>query len=170
VAVTVSIFLLAIKAANTLVMDNSEQIGFQLAYLPQKILLRLCWRSVSECGCYRTAVSFAYKGCQSVDYELQQANHFPIKLLTYPKIMDARLMFILKLGCSPVYSTVLSDGWGRHAVRKLARMDGTPTQPSVQSEHKNDGRTADVWRGRYFDCSGTSSTVPGSHWAVTIYT
>jgi hypothetical protein len=69
VAVTVSIFLLPIKAAHTLIMDNSEQIGLQLTYLPQIILLTLRWRSVSECGRYRDAVSFAFKGCQSVEYE-----------------------------------------------------------------------------------------------------
>ena len=69
VAFAVSISLLPIKAAHTLVMDNSEQIGFQLTYLPQIILLTLRWRSVSECGRYRAAVSFAFKGCQSVEYE-----------------------------------------------------------------------------------------------------
>jgi len=69
VALTLSISLLPIKAVHTLVMDNSEQIGFQLTYLPQKILLTLHWRSVSECGRYRAAVSFAFKGCQSVEYE-----------------------------------------------------------------------------------------------------
>jgi len=69
VAVTVSISLLPIMAAHTLVIDNSEQISSQLTYLPQIISLTLHWRSVSECGCYRAAVSFVYKGCQSVEYE-----------------------------------------------------------------------------------------------------
>jgi hypothetical protein len=69
VAVTVSISLLPLKASHTLVMDNSEQIGFQLTYLPQKMLLTLRWGSVSECGCYCAVVSFAYKGSQSVEYE-----------------------------------------------------------------------------------------------------
>jgi len=69
VAVTVSISLLPIKAAHILVMDNSDQIGFQLTYLALKISLRLRWRAVSECGSYRAAVTFAYEGCQSVDYE-----------------------------------------------------------------------------------------------------
>ena len=69
VAVTVSISPLPIMAADTLVMDNSEQIGFQLTYLPQIILLTLRWCSISECGCYRAAVSFAFKGCLSVEYE-----------------------------------------------------------------------------------------------------
>jgi len=50
-------------------MDNSEQIAFQSTDLQDKKLLMLRWRSVSECGCYCVAVSFAYKNCQSVDYE-----------------------------------------------------------------------------------------------------
>jgi hypothetical protein len=41
VAVTLSIALLPIKAAYTLVMNNSEKLGFQLTYLPQKISLTL---------------------------------------------------------------------------------------------------------------------------------
>jgi len=69
VAVTVSISLFPIKAAHILVMDKTEQIGFQLTYLQQKISLTLRWRSVSECGGYRAAVSFAYQGCKSVQYE-----------------------------------------------------------------------------------------------------
>jgi hypothetical protein len=69
VPVTVSISLLPVQAAHTLFMNNSKQISFQLTYLPQQISLTHCWRSVSECGCYHAAVSFGYKGCQSVDYE-----------------------------------------------------------------------------------------------------
>jgi hypothetical protein len=53
VAVTVWISLLRIKAAHTLVMDNSDQIGLQFTYLPQIILLTLRCRSVSERGRYR---------------------------------------------------------------------------------------------------------------------
>jgi len=101
VAVTVSIPLLPIKAAQALVMDNSEQIGFQWTYLPQNISLTLRRRSVSECGHWRAAVSFAYRGCQSVEYESQRAIHFPIKLLTYPKIIDAPLMLIVKMELFP---------------------------------------------------------------------
>ena len=39
--VTVSLSLLPIMAANTLVMDNSEQITYQLPYLQDQKLLRL---------------------------------------------------------------------------------------------------------------------------------
>jgi len=101
VAVTMSISLVPIQASHTLVMDNSEQIGVQLTYLPQNISLPLRWCSVSECGCYCAEVSVAYKGCQSVEYEWQQANHFPIKLLAYPKIIDAPLMLIVKMELFP---------------------------------------------------------------------
>jgi len=45
-----------------------------------------------------------------------------------------------------------------------------PVFSTVPSEHKNDGRTADICRGRYFDRPQPSSTVPGRHRAVTVYT
>jgi len=101
VAVTVSISLLPIKAANTLVMDNSEQLSLQLTYLWHKISLTLRWRSVSECGCYHAVVSFDNKGCQSVDYELQWANNFPINSRKYPTIIDAPLTLIVEMGLFP---------------------------------------------------------------------
>jgi len=52
-----------------LVMNNSEQIAFQLTYLQDKksLILRWCW--VLESGCYCVTVHFAYNGCQSVDDE-----------------------------------------------------------------------------------------------------
>jgi len=56
-------------AADTSVMDNSKQRAFQLTYEQDKKWLTLHWHSVSECGCYHAVVCFAYKGCQSVDYE-----------------------------------------------------------------------------------------------------
>jgi len=52
-----------------LVMDNREQITFQLTYLHDKKSLMRRYRSVSECGRYPVTVSFAYTGWQSVDYE-----------------------------------------------------------------------------------------------------
>jgi len=64
-----SLSLWSIKAADTFVMDNGEQIASQLTYLEDQKSLTLCWRSLSECGCYRVALSFAYEGWQYVDYE-----------------------------------------------------------------------------------------------------
>jgi len=86
-AVTVSLSLLLIKAANTLVIHNSEQIASHLSYLQHWELLMLRWRSFSEWGCDCVAITFAYKGCQYIGNGLLQANCFPINLLTTPKIV-----------------------------------------------------------------------------------
>jgi hypothetical protein len=101
VAVTMLVSLSPLKAADTLVMDNHKQIAVQLTYLQDKKTLTLCWHSVSECGSYLVAVSFASKSRQSVDYEYQQANHITIKLLTSSKIIDALLTPILKMDLLP---------------------------------------------------------------------
>jgi len=50
-------------------MDNGEQIASKLTYLENQKLFTLCWRSLSECGCYCVALSFACEGWQYVDYE-----------------------------------------------------------------------------------------------------
>jgi hypothetical protein len=77
-------------------MDNSEQIAIELTYLPENISLTLCGCSVSEWICHHVEIAFDYKGSQSVDYESQQANHYPIELLTCPKVIDAALTLIVK--------------------------------------------------------------------------
>jgi len=45
-AVTVSLSLFPIKAANTLIMHNSEQLTFYLPYLQDQKSWTLCWHSV----------------------------------------------------------------------------------------------------------------------------
>jgi len=67
-AVTVSVLFLAIKAANTLDMHNSEQIGFQLPYLRDLKSSTLSWHSFPEWSSDCVALCFAYKGCQYVVY------------------------------------------------------------------------------------------------------
>jgi len=62
-AVTVSLSVLRIMAANTLDMDNSEQITYQLPYSKDRKSLRLHWHSFSESGSHRVACSFADNGC-----------------------------------------------------------------------------------------------------------
>jgi len=47
-------------AANTLVIDNGEQIASQLTDIEDQKLLMLRWRSLSECGCYCVPLSFVY--------------------------------------------------------------------------------------------------------------
>jgi len=96
-----SISLLPVEATHISLIDNSEQIGFQLTSLPEQISLTLGWRSVSECGCDRADVSFAYKGSQFLDYEQQRANRLPIKLRTYLKFIDVPLTRIVTMGLFP---------------------------------------------------------------------
>jgi hypothetical protein len=53
---------------NTLVMDNSEQITYQLPYSKGQISLRLDGHLFSKCQSDRSACSFDGKGCQYVSY------------------------------------------------------------------------------------------------------
>jgi hypothetical protein len=66
--VTVLRFLLPMLAGNMLVMDNSEQITYQLPYSKGEIALRLHGRSFSECEGDRSACSFDDRGFQYVAY------------------------------------------------------------------------------------------------------
>jgi len=65
---TVLLSLRPIKAANTSIMPNSDQSTVQLPYLHNHKLLTLRWRSFSEWGDDRVAVSFANKSYQYIDY------------------------------------------------------------------------------------------------------
>jgi len=67
-AVTVSLSHLPINVADTLVMDNSERIAYQLTNLQNQKWLKLHWVSFSEWCFYRVAVSFASDGWQYIDY------------------------------------------------------------------------------------------------------
>jgi hypothetical protein len=51
-------------AGNAFVMDNSEQITYQVPYSKGQISLRLHGRSFAECEGDRSACSFDGKGCQ----------------------------------------------------------------------------------------------------------
>jgi len=48
VAVTMLVYLLPIKPAHTLVMYNSNQVTFQLAYLQVNIMMMLCSSSIKS--------------------------------------------------------------------------------------------------------------------------
>jgi len=106
-SVTVSLSLLPINAADTLVMNNSQQIASQLSYLQDQTLLTLHWRSSLKFCCYCVAHSFAYQGCQSVDYGQPRANCFPIKLLPSAKIVHAPLTLIFRMGLLPGFFHIL---------------------------------------------------------------
>jgi len=100
-AVTVPDSLLPINTADTLIMDNSEQIASQTTYLHNQKSLTLCWRSFQACRCYHVTFSFAYQVGRYVSYGQQQANRFPINSLTRPKIVEAPLTLIFRTSLSP---------------------------------------------------------------------
>jgi len=60
--------LLPIKTANASVKHNSDQISVYQPYLPNHKSLTLRWRSFSEWGAERVAVSYAYKSSQYIGY------------------------------------------------------------------------------------------------------
>jgi len=65
-SVTVLLSLLWMKAANTLVMPNSDYVTIQLLYLQDQKSLMLHWRSFSEWGSDHVAVSFAYDAANTL--------------------------------------------------------------------------------------------------------
>ena len=67
-SVATSTFTIFIKEANSLIMGKSSSTAFGLYKMQHPTWLMLCWCSFLECGFYRVAVAFAYKGCQYVDY------------------------------------------------------------------------------------------------------
>jgi hypothetical protein len=80
--VMVLLSVLTMRAANTSVMHNSDQITVELPYLQNHQSLMLCWRSFSEWGGVCVAVSTAYTSCKYIGYENQRPNHGVITVLT----------------------------------------------------------------------------------------
>jgi hypothetical protein len=66
--ITLSICFLPIKASDTLIMHNSEQISLQLPYLKDINFLMVSWQSFSEWGSDHVTWTFVYKGRQFVVY------------------------------------------------------------------------------------------------------
>jgi hypothetical protein len=60
--------------------------------------MTLCWHSFSEWGSNHTPSSFANSGRQYHYYTLVLPNDILITWLTRPKIIDARLRFIFRMG------------------------------------------------------------------------
>jgi len=58
----------------------------------------LGWQSFSGWHCDRVTVSIAYYGCLYICYGWQCANHLPITLFIRPKILEAPLTLIFRMG------------------------------------------------------------------------
>jgi len=79
-------------------MYNHIPIASLLPDIQDQPLMMLCWGSVSRWDMERLAFSFAYNCCQYCCYLQPLQNYFLITRLTRPKIVDASLTLILKMG------------------------------------------------------------------------
>jgi len=67
-SVTMSLSALPIKAANSLIMDNNNEIVSQFTYLQDWKSWTLCWRWFLEWDSPHVAISLAYKRCGYIGY------------------------------------------------------------------------------------------------------
>ena len=95
---SVSLSVLPIKDGNTSIMCNNYQITFLLPNLQDQELLTLHRRSFSRWDTECLASFFAYNGCQYCCYVYSLQNYFLITRLTRPRIVDALLTVIFKMG------------------------------------------------------------------------
>ena len=92
---SVSLSLLSIKAANSLIMYSNDQMVFELPDLQDQNSITLCWRSLSEWGRECVAPTFAYAAIQYLIYEWLQPIATQITHDARPKIIDAALILIM---------------------------------------------------------------------------
>jgi len=92
---SVSLSVLPLKEANTLIMYNNDQVTFQLPDLQDQKLLTLCRRSFSEWGREGVTLSFAHTGNLYLIYDYLQPIATQITQDATPKIVDTPLTLIL---------------------------------------------------------------------------
>ena len=95
---SVSLSLLPIMGGSTSIVYIPDQIVFVLPDLQDRKSLTLCSRSCSRWGRELLAFFFAYRGGQCCSYVQPLQNYFSITRLTRPKIVDAQLTLIFKMG------------------------------------------------------------------------
>jgi len=97
-AVTAFLSLSPTKAANISVMQNSEQITFEIPYLQDQKSLTLHWRSFwGDCSDVVASI-FASKGGQCIDCGLISLHTPWISPDAMARMVDALLMLILRMG------------------------------------------------------------------------
>jgi len=97
-AVTMSISLLPVKATNTSVTCSSDQVTFRLHHLQDQKSWLPGWHSFLGCGSDNATSYFAYTASQYIDHGLMS---FPSPWIVQdwrPKIVDASLTLILRMG------------------------------------------------------------------------
>jgi len=97
-AMTVSLSISPIMAAITSIMPNQYQITLWLADLEDWKLLTLHWRSFAWWGNKPLTHCFAWKGRQYIVYGLLPQINTYITQDEMPKIFDAMLMLIFRIG------------------------------------------------------------------------
>jgi len=95
---SVLLALLPIKDGNTSITCIHYQIVFVLPDLQDQKLLKLRWHSVSRWGREHHAFFLAYNGWQHFHYVYSLPNRVCITQLTGPKIVEAPLTLIFKMG------------------------------------------------------------------------
>ena len=90
--------LFRIKAAKTLIMHTNYQITSELPYLQDQKSLTLRWCSYSEWRREHVALSFSLKASQYHIYEWPQLIAMQITNDARPKIVDAPLTLIFRMG------------------------------------------------------------------------
>jgi len=100
-AMTVSLSLLPIKAAVTFIMPNHYQITYILPYLKDQKSLMLRWHSFPWWGKEDVTHCFAWSGHQNIVSELVPQISTLITHDAKPKVVDARLTLIFRIGQWP---------------------------------------------------------------------
>ena len=91
-------FSLPIKDANASIMCIHYHVAFLLPDLQDQKLLTLRWRSFWRWGRERVTFCFAYRGCQYIEYVYSLPSRIFITRHIGPKIVDALLTVIFKMG------------------------------------------------------------------------
>jgi hypothetical protein len=94
-AVTVLLSLLPVKAANTTVMHNNDQVTGELPDIQDHKSLTLRWRSCLQWGGDHIVISFTNKSCHYDHYAFQRPSHWWITIFAWPQIVDAPFTLIL---------------------------------------------------------------------------
>jgi hypothetical protein len=85
-------------AGSTLVMDSSDQVTFKLPYIQDNKLLTVSCRSFSRWGREQNTSDFDMEGSQYVVYEWLQPITTYVTQDAHPKIIDALLIVIFRMG------------------------------------------------------------------------
>jgi len=109
-AVSVSLSLLSIPVANTVITYNNDLITFSLLYLPDEKLLTHLWQSFSKHSCPVVCSIFTHIGDQYWHDTLQWPSLWLNTRLARPIILDNQLTLIFWMGQRVCYCLIWHSG------------------------------------------------------------